>query len=294
MDTFLQLLISGIATGAIYSLAAVGFALLWQTAGAINFAQGEFLMLPAFFMLAAMEFFGVGLIPGFLIVLPLMLLILGVLFKLLLVDRLLLKQGEFPLVIATIGLGLLLKEAVKLARGANALPFLPTLVEEQIFNIGGISVSLTDIVTFVVAVVFILALQLFLNHTFVGRSMEAVSQNPEAARILGINIDRMILYTFLINATLVTVASMLVTPSYFAKFSNGEPLGLFAFMAAIVGGFNQVRGALFGGFLIGIVDNLGAYYISADYRSAIALILLIGVILLKPEGLLGRIQERTI
>jgi branched-chain amino acid transport system permease protein len=293
MDTFLQLLISGIATGAIYSLAAVGFALLWQTAGAINFAQGEFLMLPAFFMLAAMEFFGVGLIPSFLVVLPLMLLVLGVLFKILIVDRLLLKQGEFPLVIATIGLGLLLKESVKLARGANALPF-PTLVEEHIFNIGGISIALNDIMTFIVAVVFIFALQLFLNRTFVGRSMEAVSQNPEAARILGINIDRMILYTFLINATLVTVASMLVTPSYFAKFSNGEPLGLFAFMAAIVGGFNQVRGALFGGFLIGVADNLGAYYISSDYRSAIALILLIGVILLKPEGLLGRAQERTI
>jgi branched-chain amino acid transport system permease protein len=222
-----------------------------------------------------------------------MLLILGVLFKLLLVDRLLLKQGEFPLVIATIGLGLLLKEGVKLARGANALPF-PTIVGEQIFNIGGVSVALTDIITFVVAVVMILALQFFLNRTFIGRSMEAVSQNPEAARILGIDIDRMILYTFLINAALVTVASMLVTPAYFARFNNGESLGLFAFMAAIVGGFNQVRGALFGGFLIGVVDNLGAYYISADYRSAISLILLIGVILLKPEGLLGRVQERTI
>lgn len=293
MEAFLQLLISGIATGAIYALAAVGFALLWQTAGAINFAQGEFLMLPAFFILAAMDFLNVGLIPSLLVVLPLMLLTLGVLFKLLLVDRLLLKQGEFPLVIATIGLGLLLKEGVKLARGANALPF-PTIVAEQIFNIGGVSVALTDIITFVVAVVFILALQFFLNRTFIGRSMEAVSQNPEAARILGIDIDRMILYTFLINAALVTVASMLVTPAYFARFNNGESLGLFAFMAAIVGGFNQVRGALFGGFLIGVVDNLGAYYISADYRSAISLILLIGVILLKPEGLLGRVQERTI
>jgi branched-chain amino acid transport system permease protein len=293
MDTFLQLLISGIATGAIYALAAVGFALLWQTAGAINFAQGEFLMLPAFFILTAMEFFNVGLIPGFLVVLPLMILILGILFKVVLVDRLLLKQGEFPLVIATIGLGLLLKEAVKLVRGANALPF-PTLVEEHIFRIGGISVALTDIMTFIVAVVFILALQYFLNRTLVGRSMEAVSQNPEAARILGINIERMILYTFLINAALVTLASMLVTPSYFARFNNGEPLGLFAFMAAIVGGFNQVRGALFGGFLIGVVDNLGAYYISTEYRSAISLILLIGVILLKAEGLLGRAQERTI
>jgi branched-chain amino acid transport system permease protein len=293
MTTFFQLLISGIATGAIYALAAVGFALLWQTAGAINFAQGEFLMLPAFFILTAMEFFQVGLIPGFLVALPLAMLTLGFLFKFLMVDPLLLKQGEFPLVIATIGLGLLLKEGVKISRGANALPF-PTLVDENIFHIGGVSVALTDIVTFVVAVVFILTLQVFLNVTFVGRSMEAVSQNPDVARILGINVDRMILYTFLINATLVTVASLLVTPSYFAKFSNGEPLGLFAFMGAIVGGFNQVRGALVGGFIIGIADNLGAVNISSDYRSATALILRIGIIIFKPEGILGRVEERTI
>jgi branched-chain amino acid transport system permease protein len=250
-------------------------------------------MLPAFFILAAMEFFEVGLIPGFLVALPLAMLTLGFVFKFLMVDPLLLKQGEFPLVIATIGLGLFLKEGVKISRGANALPF-PTLVDENIFHIGGVSVALTDIVTFVVAVVFILALQVFLNATFVGRSMEAVSQNPDVARILGINVNRMILYTFLINATLVTVASLLVTPSYFAKFSNGEPLGLFAFMGAIVGGFNQVRGALVGGFIIGIADNLGAFYISSDYRSATALILLIGIIIFKPEGILGRVEERTI
>ena len=293
MDTFLQLLISGIATGAIYALAAVGFALLWQTAGAINFAQGEFLMLPAFFIIAAMDFFNVGLIPGFLVALPLVLLVLGVLFKILLVDPLLLKHSEFPLVIATIGLALLLKEGTKVWMGANALPF-PTLVEEHIFNLGGVSIALTDIITFVVAVAFIAALQLFLNRTFIGRSMEAVSQDPNTAAILGIDVDRMILYTFLINATLVTIASLLVTPSYFAKFTNGEPLGLIAFMAAIVGGFNQVRGALLGGFIIGVADNLGAFYISADYRAAIPLILLIAVILFRPEGLFGRVEERTI
>jgi branched-chain amino acid transport system permease protein len=140
----------------------------------------------------------------------------------------------------------------------------------------------------------IIALQLFLNRTFVGRSMQATAQNSDVARILGIDVDRMILITFLINAALTTVAALLITPSYLAKFNNGETLGLLAFMAAIVGGFNQVRGALFGGFLIGVLENLGAFYISSQYRTAFPIILLILVILFKPEGIFGRPKERRI
>jgi branched-chain amino acid transport system permease protein len=292
MDTFLQLLIAGIATGAIYALAAVGFALLWQTAGAINFAQGEFIMLAGFMILGAMKLFDVGVIPGFLIALPVILLVLGYLFKRLLVDPLL-KHGEFSLVIATIGLGILLKEGVKTFVDANPLPF-PPVVPEQVFQLGGVDISLKEIATLLIAATMIFALQFFLNHTFVGRSMEATAQNRDVARILGIDVDRMILYTFLLNAGLVAVAALLITPSYFAKFNNGEVLGLIAFMAAIVGGFNQVRGALIGGFLIGILDNLSAFYVSAAYRNAFPLILLIAVILFKPEGLFGRREERRL
>ena len=91
-----------------------------------------------------------------------------------------------------------------------------------------------------------------------------------------------------------TVAALLITPAYLAKFSNGETLGLLAFMAAIVGGFNQVRGALIGGFLIGVVENLGAVYISTPYRTAFPIVLLVLVILFKPEGLFGRKEERSI
>jgi branched-chain amino acid transport system permease protein len=124
--------------------------------------------------------------------------------------------------------------------------------------------------------------------------MQATAQNPNVARILGIPVERMILYTFLINAALVAVASLLVSPIYLAKFTNGETLGLAAFIAAIVGGFNQVRGAILGGVILGILDNLTAAYLSAQYRSAIPLILLIAVILFRPQGILGRVEERTI
>ncbi len=124
--------------------------------------------------------------------------------------------------------------------------------------------------------------------------MQATAQNPTVARILGVPVERMILYTFLINAGLAAVASILISPVYLAKFSNGETLGLVAFVAAIVGGFNQVRGAIAGGLLVGVLDNLAAAYVSTAYRQAIPLILLVLIILLRPQGLLGRKEERAV
>ncbi len=114
------------------------------------------------------------------------------------------------------------------------------------------------------------------------------------ARILGIPVERMILLAFVINAVLAALASALVTPIYLAKFSNGEWLGLYAFIAAIVGGFNQVRGAIVGGLLLGIVDDFAAAYVSSQYRLALPLLILILVILFRPQGLLGRVEERTV
>ncbi len=146
----------------------------------------------------------------------------------------------------------------------------------------------------VVAIAAILGLQWFLSGTRTGRQMQATAQNPTVARILGVHVERMILYTFLINAGLAAMASLLISPIYLAKFSNGESIGLFAFIAAIVGGFNQVRGAIVGGLVVGVIDNLAAAYVSTSYRQAVPLFLLVLVILFRPQGLLGRKEERSV
>jgi branched-chain amino acid transport system permease protein len=104
----------------------------------------------------------------------------------------------------------------------------------------------------------------------------------------------MVLYTFLINAGLAAVASLLISPIYLAKFTNGEVLGLTAFVAAIVGGFNQVKGAIVGGLVVGVLDNLAAAYVSSRYRLAVPLVLLVVIILFRPQGLLGRREERSV
>src|SRR5712691_2897912 len=292
MADVLQLLVAGLATGAIYALAAVGFTLLWQTSQTINFAQGEFVMLPAFFVLVAMNVFGLSFPAAIVVGMAASIVVLGVLFKKLMVDPMI-RHGILPLVIATIAFGLLLKEGVKEFYGAEAQPF-PPLAADVNVSIAGASVAVQSLVVLAVAVVAVATLQLFLNRTRTGRSMQATAQNPAVARILGIPVERMILFTFLINAALTALASILVTPIYLAKFTNGEWLGLYAFIAAIVGGFNQVRGAILGGLLLGVVDNFAAAYLSAAYRSALPLLILIVVSLFRPQGLLGRIEERSV
>ncbi len=292
MADFLQLVIAGLATGAIYALAAIGFTLLWQTSQTINFAQGEFVMLPAFFALAAMTWLGLPFPVAVIIAIAAAMLVLGLVFKFVVVQPLI-KQGVLPLVISTIALAILLKEGAKDAYSAEAQPF-PTLFPDVILPIPGIAVSLTQVGILIVAFATIFALQWFLGSTRTGRQMQATAQNPTVARILGVPVERMILFTFLINAALAAMASILISPIYLAKFSNGETLGLAAFVAAIVGGFNQVRGAILGGLLVGLVDNFAAAYVSASYRQAVPLILLVLIILFRPQGLLGRKEERAV
>jgi branched-chain amino acid transport system permease protein len=291
MASFIQLLVSGLATGAIYALVAVGFSLLWQTSQTINFAQGEFVMLPAFFILAAMNA-GAPFWLAALIGIALSVVVLGWLFKVVIVDPML-KYGVLPLVISTIALSLFLKEAAKDFYSAQAQPF-PTLVPATDLEVFGAAVSTQSLAVLLVAIVTVLALHLLLHKTRLGRSMQATAQNPTLARILGIPVQRMVLYTFLLNGVLVAIASILITPIYLAKFTNGEVLGMAAFLAAIIGGFNQVRGAILGGLILGVLDNLSAVYISSQYRGAFPLLILIAVILLRPHGLLGRAEERSV
>lgn len=292
MSEFMQIILSGLATGAIYALAAIGFTLLWQASQTINFAQGEFVMLPAFFVLIGTQVLGLSLIPAMILALVVSLLLLGLAFKNLLITPML-PHGTMPIIMATIALGILMKESVKVFYSAEAQPF-PAIIEEHNINILGAVVSTQDIANLVISMLVVVALQYFLNRTRTGRAMQATAQNPGVAEILGVNIKRMVLYTFLINGALAAIASFLISPIYLAKFSNGETIGLIAFIAAIVGGFNQIRGALVGGLLVGVVDNLAAAYVSAQYRAAVPLILLIVIILVRPQGIMGTSEGRTV
>ncbi|HTR57811.1 MAG TPA: branched-chain amino acid ABC transporter permease [Casimicrobiaceae bacterium] len=292
MADFLQLIISGTATGAIYALAALGFTLLWQASNTINFAQGEFVMIPAFVMLFFITTLGTPLWLAFLLACVVAMMLLGYTFKLAIVDPLI-RHGVIPLVIATLGLSIGVKQLVKAGVTAQALPF-PNPFPDGLLALGDFKVSYSDVGTLVIAGAIVIGLQMFLNRTVTGRAMQAVAQNTDAARVLGINVKRMVLYTFLINAVLAVVAALLVTPTYLAKFDMGESIGLKAFYAAIIGGFNQTRGALLGGVLVGVLENLTGAYISPAYKEGVALLLFLIVIIVRPEGLLGKVEERKV
>ncbi|MBK6652188.1 MAG: branched-chain amino acid ABC transporter permease [Betaproteobacteria bacterium] len=291
MTDFLQLFFSGLSTGAIYALAALGFTLLWQASGTINFAQGEFVMLPAFIMLG-FNMAGLPLMMSFLLSCLVAVFLLGWVFKRGLVDPLY-RYGMMPIVVATIGLSIAMRNGIRAGYSAEAHPF-ASLFADKIYNIAGVTITLQDIGTFLLALALVLATQAFLTKTVTGRAMQAVAQNTESASVLGINVPRMVFYTFAINAVLAVSAALLVTPTYLAKFDMGESLGTKAFFAAIIGGFNNSRGALLGGLIVGVCENLAAAYISPAYKDAVALIIFMVVILFKPQGLLGKKEERKV
>jgi branched-chain amino acid transport system permease protein len=291
LSDFLQLLFSGLATGAIYALVALGFTLLWQASGTINFAQGEFVMVPAITMVILIHA-GVALYLSFALACLSSVFLLGWVFKRGLVDPLF-KHGLMPIVVATIGLSFVLRNGVRAGYSAEPQPF-PQIFPDQLFHFGGVVLSATDIGTLAVAMVLILGTQSFLNRTVTGRAMQAVAQNTESATVLGINVPRMIFYTFAINALLAACAALLVTPTFLAKFDMGELLGTKAFFAAIIGGFSNSRGALLGGVLVGVCENLAAAYISPAYKDAVALVIFMLVILFRPQGLMGRKEERKV
>ena len=291
MTDFLQLLFSGMATGAIYGLAALGFTLLWQASGTINFAQGEFVMLPAFMMLAFLSF-GAPLAVSFMCSVLLAVIVLGWVFKRGIVDPLF-KFGMMPIVVATIGFSIVMRNGMRAGYSAEAHPF-PSLFADKLYNVAGVTVTLSDIGTFVLALALVFSTQAFMTKTVTGRAMQAVAQNTESAAVLGINVPRMIFYAFAINAVLAVAAALLVTPTYLAKFDMGDSLGTKAFFAAIIGGFNNSRGALLGGLIVGVCENLAAAYISPAYKDAVALVIFMIVMLFKPQGLLGKREERKV
>lgn len=292
MTDFLQLLLSGVATGSCYALAGLGFTLLWQASGTVNFALGEMVMLPAFMMLFFLNVTGLPLAVAFLLTLVASLFVLGGMFKLLVVDPLI-RHGVIPLVIATLGLSIGFKNLTRVGYSAQVFTF-PSIFPDRMIEIAGLRVTVAEVGTAVLACLVAVGVQLFLAKTLTGRAMQAVAQSRDSARVLGIDANRMVMLAFLINAGLAALTALLVTPVYLAKFDMGDTLGTKAFYAAIIGGFNNSRGALLGGVLVGVLENLVGAYLSPAYKEGVALALFLVVIVFRPQGLLGKPEERRV
>ena len=286
-----QLLFTGICIGSIYALVSLGFVLLIRAANIVNFAQGQFSMLGAYFMVIL--FASLGLNYGLSLFLAVVLMaVFGVLFAFIsywpLRDR-----NPIAVIISTIGAGILLDNTVLAAYGPSP-QVLRGLFEGEGFLVGPIFMDSQYLSIIVVTVVLVSLQYLVFEKTMVGKKIQATSQDREMASILGIPTALMIMGIFAYSSALGGLAGILIAPILYVSVGISALIGVKAFAANIIGGFGSIPGAIFGGIIIGIVETLGAAYISVPYRDAFAFIILIIVLLVRPQGLFGeRIAEKA-
>jgi branched-chain amino acid transport system permease protein len=285
VSILVNVLVGGLAIGSVYAMMAIGFSLLWQTSRTINFAQGDFATVVGFVFvgLTVSLGFATGIAAGLAVIFAMAVLGWGVRKT---VIAKLINHGVLSLVVATIALSILIQNLFVVFWTPQAVSA-PGIISARVLHFAAVTVSVRDIVNLLVATVMIVALQAFLHLTRTGKALRATAQNAAVARVIGIDPGRMITLAFVINAALVAVAAILLAPIYLVQYNMGTALGLNAFYAAIIGGFNRVRGALVGGLVVGLLESISAAYISTAYQTGVVVAFLMAMLLIKPEGLLG-------
>lgn len=280
----IQLIINGLAMGFIYALAALGVVMLYNALGIVNFAQGEFATLGAFIAYSLIAEMGVPYPLGF-IVTVLIAAAVGVLFERI-VYRPLRHKHFLTVIVSTIGVMIFFREFERIVW--KPIPrFFPDIFEGRLITIGNMVIVPQHMFIIGVALVLMVALYLFLNKTSVGAKMRATAQDQETASLMGIDVDKMIVLTFVISACLGAIPGILFAPIFFITTDMGGTVGLAAFCASIIGGFGSVPGAITGALLLGLVEVFAAAYISSVYKPAVAFALVIAFLLLRPEGIFG-------
>ncbi len=296
MHEFLAQLINGISLGSIYALIALGYTMVYGIIGLINFAHGDVYTLGSFFSLAILGLLGAtGELHGPALVIDsglalcgaaLLCGIVGVLIERLAYRRLRNAPRLAPLITA-IGVSFILENAMQVWKGPSPVPF-PAILPNPAVTVAGVAISLQQFVVVGLAVATMLALQLFVHGTRVGRAMRATAQDRDAAQLMGIDINKTIAITFLIGSALAGVAGF-VSGVYYQStwFFNGFGAGLKAFTAAVLGGIGNLAGAMLGGFLIGIVESFATWLLGGQWSNVAVFAILILALVFRPSGLLG-------
>ena len=287
--------------GCIYALVALGFILIYNAVGVVNFAQGDFVMFPSYvaltFVLPSITVFGAIVHWQ----LPMLLVYAIVLVSMaafgLLFNRIayypLRDRGWLPVVISTIGVSIFLRNLAQLTWGSTPQVF-PSPFHIESLTLGHVHLRPQDLLILAVASVLIVFQYALFEWTSLGKQMRATAQDRSTAQLLGIRVDRIVAITFVYSVLLGAVAGLLVSPIFTVTKEMGGLIALKAFAASIVGGFGSIPGAIIGGLLIGVVEALGGFYISPAYTDAIAFVILIGVLLVKPSGIFGeRVSEKA-
>jgi branched-chain amino acid transport system permease protein len=328
MDTFLQQLVNGLTAGSVYAVVALGYTMVYGIIQLINFAHGEVVMIGAMVAFTVINALAGGGLP------PLAVVLLGALSAIpvcMLVGYLMERLAYRPLrraprlapLISAIGVSIILQHLAMLVWSRNVLAF-PQIIHNRTFDVFGATVSAVQIAIIGICVAMMAGLALLVYRTPLGTAMRATAQNPQVAGLMGVDVNRVIAATFVIGAALGAVAGVLFGTYYgIAQYTMGSILGLKAFSAAVLGGIGNIPGAMLGGVLLGLVEALGAGYIGdltdlcsygwlaalmsdrcangghfilfgSNYQDVFAFIVLILVLVLRPQGLLGeRVGDRA-
>ncbi len=292
MDTFIQQLINGLSLGSVYALVALGYTMVYGIIKLLNFAHGDVYMVGAFIGYYIIANFNLGFVPT----LVLTMLITGLIgvFIYQIAYRPLRNSTRIASLITAIGMSYLLQNGMIYIAGPQTRSF-PQIIDNQMYSLGSIQISTMQILMLMTTIFLMVALQLIVQQTKFGKAMRAVSNDPEAAQLMGINSNQVISFTFFLGSMLAGAGGVLVGMYYNTITPTmGAGPGLKAFIAAVVGGIGSIPGAMLGGYLIGMIEVLISAFGNSMIRDAVVYLILIIILLVRPNGILGKHETEKV
>lgn len=300
-ELFIQQLLNGLIKGSLYAMMALGYTMVYGILGIINFAHGEVFMIGAMVAMSALTLLlGMGMpaVPALLA--AILLAMMACMATSFLIERLayrpLRHAPKLAPLITAIGVSFMLQALAMLIWGREHFPFPEVFPAERITLFGNVGITLREIIIVAVSMLMMGGLFVLVNRTRLGRAMRATAENVNVTALMGVNPNKVISATFMIGAALAAVAGVLFASNYGGKvhFYMGFIPGMKAFVAAVLGGIGNIPGALVGGLVLGLVESMGAGYISAEYEDVFAFVVLVVVLIFRPSGLLGqRVADRA-
>lgn len=287
-----QSLVNGVGIGLVYGLVAIGFCVIYNASGIVNFAQGVFVMLGGMFAYTFLVHLQLPLALAAIISIALAAAV-GVIIQIFVISPMWNRKAPmFAIILATLAVQLLIEQVVILTLGDRPRTF-PNFTLGGPLKIGPIAVDYQLFWVLACGVLMVVALELFFNKTRVGRALRACAQNREAAALLGIPVGQMLMLSFALSAALGAAAGILITPTQYTAWSVGEPFGINGFIAAIIGGFGSAPAALVGGLLLGVVQSEAIVFFGAGFKNVVALTILLIVLLFFPRGVFRGLARKT-
>jgi branched-chain amino acid transport system permease protein len=290
VETLASQVVSGLATGCVYALVALGFVLIFKATDVVNFAQGEFVMASGFISYTLLIWYG---LPYWVVFFITILLsgVMGVVLERVVV-RPIMDAPIFSIVIATIGASTIMRSTAGIVYGYDVLP-LQTIFSKNPIRLSVFNFTIMDVGVIGFSLVIMLALYLFFKLTKTGMAMRATAQSQAAAQLMGVSVKQIFSLTWAISAGISGVAGVLIAPIIYLDPNLGI-IAVKAFAGAILGGFGSIPGAIVGGMLLGVLENLSGYFFNAGIKQVSTYILLILVLIVKPSGLFGAVTMKKV